>query len=53
MAVGAADPLEHLLLDRAQELGLLFQGDVVDVVEVERAAFGQVEAAHAASARRR
>ena len=44
----AADPLEHLLLDRPEQLRLLLQGDVVDVVEVEGAAFGQVEAALAA-----
>ena len=44
---GAADALEDLLLDRPQQLGLLFQGDVVDVVEIERAALGQVEAAFA------
>ena len=43
--MAAADALEHLLLDRPQELRLLLQGDVVDVVEVERAAFGQIEAA--------
>ncbi len=45
MGVRAADALEDLFLDRPQQLRLLLQGDVVDVVEVERAAFGQVEAA--------
>ena len=50
---GAADALEDLLLDGPQQLRLLLQGDVVDVVEVERSAFGQVEAALAAADRRR
>ena len=44
----AADPLVDLLLDRPQELRLLLQGDVVHVVEIERAVFGQFEAALAA-----
>ena len=36
-----------------KQLRLLLQGDVVHVVEVERAAFGQVEAALAAAGRPR
>ena len=47
MGERAADALEHLFLDRPQELRLLLHGNVVDVVEVERAAFGQVEASFA------
>ena len=42
---GSADPLEHLFLDRPEQFRLLFQGNVVDVVEIERAPLGQIEAA--------
>ena len=45
---GAADALEDFLLDRPQQFRLLRQGDVVNVVEIEGAAFGQIEAAFAA-----
>ena len=43
--LGAADPLELALLQHAQQLHLRAQVDVADLVEEQRAAFGQLEAA--------
>jgi hypothetical protein len=42
----AADPLEALLLEHAQELGLARQRHLADLVEEERALVGRLEAAH-------
>jgi hypothetical protein len=41
----AADPFEGPLLDHAEELDLEGRGGVTDLVEEERAAVGQLEAA--------
>ena len=43
----AADPLEGLLLQRAQHLGLGLEAHVADLVEEERAAVGELELAAA------
>src|SRR5262249_57441114 len=43
----AADTLEGLLLERAQDLGLRLEAHVADLVEEERAAVGQLELAAA------
>ncbi len=43
----AAEPLDRPLLQRAQQLGLQLQRHVADLVEVERAAVGQLELAEA------
>src|SRR5262249_11738223 len=43
--VAGADPLEGHFLQNAQELGLHLQVDVADLVEKERTAVGQLEAA--------
>ena len=43
--VGAAEPLELALLQHAQQLDLRGQVDVADLVEEQRAAVGQLEAA--------
>ena len=49
----AADPLELALLQRAQQLDLHLDGDLADLVEEERAAVGELEAARACWPRRR
>ena len=46
-----ADPLQFAGLEHAQQLGLLAHGDVGDLVEKQRAAVGQFEAADAVGAR--
>ena len=43
--LGAAEPLELPLLQHAQQLDLRRQVDVADLVEKQRAAFGQLEPA--------
>ena len=43
----AADPLTFALLQHAEELGLNLEGDFTDLVEEDRAAVGQLEAAEA------
>ena len=43
----AADALELALLEHAQQLGLGLEGHLADLVEEERAAVGQLEAADA------
>ena len=45
MSVPPPTRSKQLLLDGAQQFGLVLQGDVVDVVQVEGAAFGQFETA--------
>ena len=45
MRLGAADPLELALLQHAQQLGLERRRDLADLVEEQRAAVGQLEAA--------
>ena len=45
MVVGAAQPLELALLQHAQQLHLRAQVQLADLVEEERAAVGQLEAA--------
>jgi hypothetical protein len=47
LGAGAAQALELLLLQDAQELGLEFERDVADLVEEDRAAVRQFEAAEA------
>ena len=47
IAVAAADALELALLEDAEQLGLGLQGQLADLVEEERAAVGQLEAADA------
>ena len=42
---GAADALELAVLDHAQELGLQLERQLADLVEEERAAVGELEAA--------
>ena len=51
--LGAAEPLELALLQHAQQLHLRRQVDVADLVEEQRAALGQLEAALLARLRRR
>ena len=41
----AAEPLELLLLQHAEQLGLQLQRDVADLVEEQRPLVGQLEAA--------
>ena len=50
---GAAEALELLLLQHAQQLGLQLQRNVADLVEEQRAAVRQLEAADAAGRSRR
>ena len=45
MRLGAAEALDLALLERAQQLHLGRHVDVADLVEEERAALGQLEAA--------
>ena len=45
IGLGAAEPLELALLQHAQQLDLRRQVDVADLVEEQRAALGQLEAA--------
>ena len=42
---GAAEPLECALLEHPQQLGLQLERQVADLVEEQRAAVGQLEAA--------
>ena len=43
----AAQPFEFVLLQNPQELGLQFERNIADLVEKQRAAMGQLEAADA------
>ena len=49
----AAQAFEFLLLQNAQELGLQFERNIADLVEKQRAAMGQLEAADVAAQWRR
>ena len=53
MRLRAAQALELLLLQDAQQLGLQRRRDVADLVEEQRAAVGQLEAADLLRDRRR